>query len=689
MKAISAKCGNLQRIVRIGRAAVLAALLPGLFVPGWTPAAQAQSTEGTANTPAVNPGHGKRQPLAWLRIMAFSDAPVVGADVRVSINGSEESEELADMRGTTNDQGVVPLAVRSRRLLHPGKVTLYRVTVSGGTTSGNPFVGDLSADVDVADTAHHIVAVNPVTTLVSLLLDEQSDLTLKDAQARVREFLGLLPDYDLGMALREGSDYESPYYSPVEFSTEAQAAGGLDVFEAELLQEMRTPSAVHSFAENSAKSAFAAAFIAKNLASGALSWAGGQGAGWVIQASGLPIPGGSGDIAALQQGLANLQSSVDALRAQVAELNRLLLSESTRNLYNQIVVPALALAAQVNGVESDLTYFALQCPPFPAGSTPPPPDPFCTNQKVSITTQLNDLIIQQAYVTEIVYVQDNPTTDFRGMLHLYSYWLAQTRRFFRAADSTKMQNLYNYWDAVLTQAANLKVELLHQNGAQNNPGGQKQLTDFLGNPNLTPPTTGTFQANQATNLKLKWPAVPDGAVVTTNDHTMWALLPLSFGAQNIPGCNRNYNYKPAANCNASTARAPLSSCQDSQDPDQRFILSFYGFRDWRGTPTQQQWQTALEGFPTPPNWMQTLIAQTKADAPESPTSAGFFNILACTDGEQGWTNTPAGSFLPNSYFQILVQSDRYIIQQALASGARGYNFAVRTLKTGEQYFWYQ
>ena len=152
-------------------------------------------------------------------------------------------------------------------------------------------MGHLSADVELTDPAQQIVVVNPVTTLVSLLLDEQSNLTLDDAQARVRDFLALLPNYDLGMALRESSGYESPYYSAVEFSTEAQAAGGLDLFEADLLQQMRVPSDVHSFAQNSANEAGAATFIATQLASGVLSWAGGQGAGWAVQASGLPIPG--------------------------------------------------------------------------------------------------------------------------------------------------------------------------------------------------------------------------------------------------------------------------------------------------------------------------------------------------------------------------------------------------------------
>jgi hypothetical protein len=459
--------------------------------------------------------------LVWLKIMAFTDAPVVGADVRVSVYHSQ-GRPLVDVQAATNDQGVFPVAVRS----HP---PFFRVSVSGGTTNGTPFLGHLSADVLLTDPAHQIAVVNPVTTLVSLLLDERPDLKLEGAQALVRSFLGLPENYSLGLALRESSLYGSPHFSPVALLSDAEAAGGLDAFEAQLLQELlASPSAGHSFHPKLLKGV--ASFIATGLARGALSWAGGQGAGWVAQSAGFPTQGASAaDIASLQQGLADLQSSIDALSNQVTQLTQLVQSTATQTQYNTIVVPALALANQVNGVESDLTYYAQACPPLPDGSTPTPPDAFCTNQAASLNNELNDLTIQQAYVTEVGYIQDNATVGFSGMLHLYSLWLAQSKRFFRAADSTKMQNLYDYWDAVLTQAANLKVELLHKNGAQDNPGGQKQLTDFLGNPDLSPPTTGTFQANQATNLKLMFPAVPDGTVVATTDHTMWNLLPLAWG----------------------------------------------------------------------------------------------------------------------------------------------------------------
>ncbi|MBV9304857.1 MAG: hypothetical protein JOZ45_01880 [Acidobacteriaceae bacterium] len=96
------------------------------------------------------------------------------------------------------------------------------------------------------------------------------------------------------------------------------------------------------------------------------------------------------------------------------------------------------------------------CQPHQRISLPP-----SGRQRQMQFTKLNDVTIQQAYVTMEGYVGDNPTIGFKGMLHLYSLWLAQSKAFFRPADSTDMQNLYDYWDAALTQAANLKIELLH------------------------------------------------------------------------------------------------------------------------------------------------------------------------------------------------------------------------------------
>jgi hypothetical protein len=200
----------------------------------------------------------------------------------------------------------------------------------------------------------------------------------------------------------------------------------------------------------------------------------------------------------------------------------------------------------------------------------------------------------------------------------------------------------------------------------------------MGNPTLSPPTTGTFQANEAVNRKLTFPPVPEGTVVTTTDHTMWALLPLPW----IPCTHANYN--PAASCSAGQARYPLSACQAPVQP----IVSYAGFSDWKATPSYAQWQALVARAPalsTGTNWMDWLIAQTKADPPESPTSPGFYNFLAC--GAAAWTSTFSPNSVDNSqYWVVLVGSDKYTtgeIQQT-----NNFNFPARTLASGEQYFWY-
>ena len=146
--------------------------------------------------------------------------------------------------------------------------------------------------------AYQVVVVNPVTTLVSLVLDERPGLELNGAEAIVRRFLGLPANYSLGLALRQSSGYASPFFSPVAFMTAAQAAGGLDVFEHQLLHELLANSAPQSFP-----------FLgdplnpyAQSLVTGALSYAGGQAAGWVMAQTGLVTPGVTeADIMSLQK----------------------------------------------------------------------------------------------------------------------------------------------------------------------------------------------------------------------------------------------------------------------------------------------------------------------------------------------------------------------------------------------------
>ncbi len=225
--------------------------------------------------------------------------------------------------------------------------------------------------------------------------------------------------------------------------------------------------------------------------------------GWALSLAGLvPTPDTiQTDIDAVTSALADLQSSVDNLSTQVSQLNSLVQAKSDQTLYYIITSQAQPFANDVYDEEDRLMFFAQDCPPLPAGSTPAPPAPgsYCDGERADIMIDLGTQPMYSAYTNVESYVKDNNKANnaplgLEGMLHLYSLWLGQSKQFFRPADSTKMQNLYDYWNGVLTQAADLKIERLHRLGEQNQGGNQ--LIAFMGNPNANPPTTGTFQADQ-------------------------------------------------------------------------------------------------------------------------------------------------------------------------------------------------
>jgi len=623
--------------------------------------------------------------LTWLRISAFTDLPLADGDVAVY---DTAGRLLFEKRHATNSQGVFPARVRA--LPRDFRVTvawdghrendLRRRLLAGFT---------LSADVENFDPAHGIVFVNPVTTIVSRVLDRsRGRLKLQQAQVLVRHFLGLPPNASLGAALREGKYFKSRYFSQKAFLAEAARYWGVEPFLHVLLLEMLAqPEKAHPFAGAPLGAPGGiVSFVAGNLAKGALSWAAGQGCGWAAQSAGI-IPKGATeeDIANLQQGLADLQSSVDELNKQMQALTQQLTAKIDASDYRTTLTPALALAAQIDGVESDLTYFAQGCPALTDTSTiPDDSDVFCTSEKATIIGELNNVTILHSYETLSTYVLDNKALLFNGMIHQFSLLLGETVRFFRPADSTKVQNTFDYWDSVLTQAANLKVEQLHVNDAQDNVGGVKALTDFLGDVNANPPTQGAFQTTHNTELQLMFPAVPANTVINTKDRMMWSIdYPRVYSSQ----C---YIYQGSYAIFFAPYPQLGSSVWDNQIPG------------WHSAELSDA-QALIDGWSgsSPMNW---LIDQTKAEAPDYPTSSGFPNIVdSCASGGWVWTQTWTGHDQGDSHIYDLLDLSTGAVnsKDGVASNCITCNLTFnspgtvwhwqiinRALPRGEQYYWY-
>ena len=717
----SANAGKRPHILRTARPAVLAAFSMGLLLTGWTAAAQDDECTDTTTNLAASLGHGHGRgnghERVWLRTWAFADAPVEGADVRVGVSG----RRLADAEKATNRYGVFPAPVRNASELDRSSGRSFvRVSISGGTTNGDPFSGHMTADVALTDPNHQILVVNPVTTLVSLVLDARPELKLDQAEAIVKRFLELPDNYSLGLALRQSSGYVSPFFSPVVFMEEAKAAGGLDAFESQLLEELASHSAKHPFrpraatstsnpaktlqellASHSAKPATtsaAASTPASTLTTGlyaaALDVTSAENVenlfGWAMTLTGLaPTPNTSQDeVDALTNALSNLQSSVDNLENQIRTLTNLVASTATAIELNTITNDAQPLGCKVTGVEGDISYFAQSCPPmYPGQQEPNPNQEYCDNNYPIFVQELDASYENKDFEVLQGYIGDNGTLGAEGMLHLYSLWLAQSRQFFRPADSTKMQNLYDYWNGVLTSAANLRMEFFHLQGDQDTPAGQGQITMFIGNPDTG--SIGYFQNDQNTNLSLMWPPVPlDPAtqlplvVVSTQDpnHSMWSLFPLVSPSNDV--------FEIAPQC---YLWAPI--------PNNPPLPNYAGFGGWM-LAGQPGWQAAVSLAPSGTQWHTWLTQQTETDDyknppsyDEMPSSPGFWDWTAHCPG-QGvgvvggvWTQTFYGDINGEGSWYLVDPINNRIETNNGSLGYHLFEWALRHPVAGEQYFW--
>ena len=600
----------------------------------------------------------------WLRISAFATAPLANADIDVY---DLKGKKIFERRNATNDMGVYPARIDHFPMD-------FRVTVTGD----GPQMQDadlravgkltLTADVRNFDTTHGVVYVNPVTTLVSRVMDRLPGHDLAAAQAKVRRLLVLPPDASLGAAMRQGPYYQSPYFSETRFFQQARQRGDFARFEDELSREAISDRArTDSFYSTRTPISSAAGYVADKLAGGAIEWGLGQGIGWGLQSSGLATQGATkADILALQNSLADLQSSVDGLSRQMEALTRIVLGKLTQTQYLQIVVPAVALSAQVNGIEEDLAFFVEGCPPLPEaadGGRTQFAD-YCREQKATLRSQLQEVSINSSFETLAAYMLDNKTIAFKGMLHLYSQYLGELQPFFRPADSTKMKNMLDYWYSVQVQSANLKVELMHLIGAQNNSGGVAQLKAFLGDP----PKSGSMQDALSGEKKLTFPSVPVNTVIATSDRTMWAVnYPVDLTPDD--GCQRKRFPE------GGVEYYPIGSVP-------RPSVEFNGFSGWE-SPSLAQAQAMSKGW-TGPNINEWMVKNSRALAPEIPASAGFPNVLV-RDGN-GCVPTAIVWLIEPGF--TLFDLGGGAVHKVKSMPSAGWIFLARKLKPSEQYYWY-
>ncbi len=618
-----------------------------LIAGAWTVDASAQSAK-----------QFEKKESRWVPIIAFTNSPVADADIVVT---RPDGKVIFEKEHATNARGFYPAE------FHPIPKK-FRVTVIWEPTKA-PYrslgLVIMSTEVNDYDPVNGHVYVNPVTTIVSRLRDRRPELSLARAQAIVRFVLGMPANASLGAALREGPYFQSPFFSESEFLKKAIAYGGFESYIESLItqaiyhpqtqvlyrpvtQAIRPQNEPLLLAAAAGPGSDVAKFVALSLAQGALSYLGGQGVGWAATAAGIFEPGvTAADIAQLQSQLEGLQSSVDALSSQLSQATAQILAAINYSQYNTLSIQALKLAAQINVVEQNVTDLADGCPP--ATSQPAPPlSTYCRSQKATVAKQLSESEINASYEEFAAFLEDTATVGNKGMLHLFSLCMGESvGHFFRNPDSAKVRNMWDYWDAVETQSANLKVELLHLQKAQDDPGGQKVLLRFLGDASKNPPTNGELQNTHAAEDNLVWPLLPIGTVIDTKNHLMWMT--------SLPG-NTTY---PACQNALVTPGPPGNGAGISTGP----VLKIYLF-SWQSTaegsllliwrsPTADEASSLIDGWKGNANSPNAYIHDQTVGRPSDPPGGvvPFMNILPAA-GNKCASSGPASGRRPKLDLRI-------------------------------------
>ncbi|MNS32191.1 hypothetical protein D3C72_642690 [compost metagenome] len=284
------------------RSARIATLLIPLLLAVGCAAPSATAPGAPAVTPQALPG--------GTLVDGFVQAGLPLAGARVAIVGLD-------------GQPLAPAADASAEghfaLVLGAAATDFRIVATGGTLDGQPFEGELTAEVRGFDQATGARDVNLVTTLVHRYGQAHPALTPAAAEQAVRTYLGLPSD--------DGRDRLS--FDAAAFLTAARGAGGLDAFLTQTVQAIAqggtrpyTPVVPNTDGLLMAPVALPVAqFVATNLASGAVSAVGGYGMNQLLGALGGTD---SGQLKAVLQKLDTLLAEVTRVQRRLDSLETLM-----------------------------------------------------------------------------------------------------------------------------------------------------------------------------------------------------------------------------------------------------------------------------------------------------------------------------------------------------------------------------
>lgn len=382
-----------------------------------------------------------------LRGWVFANEPVSNATL--SVYDTNGNQILKSQKFTVNEQGAILIG---------SKVQLpsdFRIVAEGGSQYGESFTGKLSADIRQYDSEATIIYINPVTTLVSAYMDKHSEGNLENAIVSVKKFLEI-PEY---LDLPSGTNLSSEHFNNIQFLREASENGGLDTFINKLMEELEAGKP-HPFKEELPPQGFGT-WLGTSLATGAVSYVGGQLMGWALSKAGVDfgkdhtgeelkkINEGMEDmkkeITKMSIQLNSLNKKLDNIQKEIEELFEKMNRENDFRSYSERVSKLNDLISSVDSIRRDLNIFVNN----------PPKNPDAMRQR--LINRIENEIINQGDTIH------NELVAVSGGKPLLTLWreIVYEDRYLDYYDYSRVKAQYEYFRSYQDYILLLQVEYYH------------------------------------------------------------------------------------------------------------------------------------------------------------------------------------------------------------------------------------
>lgn len=329
----------------------------------------------------------------------------------------------------------------------------FKVVVQGGSVAGTEFSGKLMADVRDYHPGTDTIYVNVVTTMVSVYLDQHPAATMQEAEEAIKKFLEipLLENLPTGMHLT------GEYFSYELFLSEATNNGGINAYINQLIGELDSGK-THSFHQELPQGV--ASFIAINLAKGALSYTGGELAGWGLSTLGVDF-GKKEDQTEeerkkIQEGLEGMKNQLNQMSIQLDDVNEKLgniMSELNKishkidmSSYNGRISDMSTLISDVEGISKSLVNNV-------------------KNPPTNVASYKNRMIrnIELNILDKDLMVHNQLTGKIAGQQPLLQLWkeIVYNERFLTQQDYDLIESQFEYFEQLQEHMLLLQVEYYH------------------------------------------------------------------------------------------------------------------------------------------------------------------------------------------------------------------------------------